>query len=49
MKLNNAIIGKRIKTIRKQRNISQIQLSDIIDKRPTDIRRLFAHRSSCDR
>lgn len=32
MKLNNAIIGKRIKTIRKQRNISQIQLSDIIDK-----------------
>ncbi len=32
MKLNNAIIGKRIQEIRKQRNISQTMLSNIIDK-----------------
>lgn len=32
MKLNNAIIGKRIREIRKQRRISQTQLSNLIDK-----------------
>lgn len=32
MKFNNAIIGKRIQEIRKQRKISQSQLSNLIDK-----------------
>ncbi len=32
MELNNNIIGKRIQAIRKQRRISQAQLSNLIDK-----------------
>ena len=32
MKLNNVIIGKRIRDIRNQRRLSQTQLSNLIDK-----------------
>ena len=35
MALNYILLGKRIKTIRKQRGLSQAKLSEMIDKTPT--------------
>lgn len=37
MKMNNSLVGKRIGQLRKRRGLSQLMLSEMIDRSPTHL------------
>ena len=37
MKMNNSLVGKRIAQLRKRRGLSQLMLSEMIDRSPTHL------------
>lgn len=45
MKMNNSLVGKRIAQLRKRRGLSQLMLSEMIDRSPTHLRSAHAFSS----